>query len=63
MKKPYPPTGILFAGKSHVFSPRDPMNYNARSLSEQESRLLLACRKGRRPLSTDNEQPQATFSP
>jgi hypothetical protein len=31
-------------------------------LSEQKSRLLLACRKGRRPLSTDNEQPQATFS-
>jgi hypothetical protein len=32
-------------------------------LSEQKSRLLLASRKGRRPLSTDNEQPQATFSP
>ena len=31
-------------------------------LSEQKSRLLLAARKGRRPLSTDNEQPQAAFS-
>jgi hypothetical protein len=31
-------------------------------LREQKSRLLLPCRKGRRPLSTDNDAPQATFS-
>jgi hypothetical protein len=32
MKKPYSPTGLLFAGKSHAFSPRDGINYKARSL-------------------------------
>jgi hypothetical protein len=37
MKNPYPPTGMLFAGKSHVFSPRDPMNYNARSLKAPQA--------------------------